>query len=180
MHLFHILQCIIQNKNVHIFVSNCALWEREHVHYGICEWGQLECLPHRPLARYAKLRVAHAPGMPGTFSPPQRFSDLDMNHGTCVTHVPWCMPGSIFSGFLWSWWRGKRSRNSRRMRNPQFYVSGKRSMTYKHKSRSFETSRNLRIRRLFVGASIVMAISRIRTPYTLKYLFSNLRFLAIF
>ena len=25
-------------------------------------------------------------------------------------------------------WRGKRSRNSRRMRNPQFYVSGKRPM----------------------------------------------------
>ena len=22
-------------------------------------------------------------------------SDLDMNHGTCVTHVPWCMSGSL-------------------------------------------------------------------------------------
>ena len=43
-----------------------------------------------------------------------------------VTHVPWCMPGSLTSGFLWSWWRRKRSRHSRRMRNPQFYVSGKR------------------------------------------------------
>ena len=27
-------------------------------------------------------------------------------------------------------WRGKRSRHSRRMRNPQFYVSGKRPMLY--------------------------------------------------
>ena len=27
-------------------------------------------LGHGPLARYVKLRVAHAPGMPGTFSPP--------------------------------------------------------------------------------------------------------------
>ena len=36
-------------------------------------------------------------------------------------HVPWCMPGSLTSGFLWSRWRGKRSRHSRRMRNPQFY-----------------------------------------------------------
>ena len=26
---------------------------------------------HGPLTRYKKLRVAHAPGMPGTFSPPQ-------------------------------------------------------------------------------------------------------------
>ena len=25
---------------------------------------------HWPLTRYVKLRVAHAPGMPGTFSPP--------------------------------------------------------------------------------------------------------------
>ena len=79
-----------------------------------------------PLARYAKLRVAHAPGMPGTFSPPLRVSDPDMHHGTCVTHVPWCMPWSLTSSFLWNQWRGKRSQHSRRMRHPQFYVSGKR------------------------------------------------------
>ena len=24
------------------------------------------------------------------------------HHGTCVTHVPWCMPGSLTCGFLWS------------------------------------------------------------------------------
>ena len=47
---------------------------------------------HGPLARCVKLRVAHAPGMPGTRSPPPRVSDTDMHHGTCVTHVPWCMP----------------------------------------------------------------------------------------
>ena len=60
------------------------------------------------------------------FPPPPRFSDPDMHHGTCVTHVPWCMPGSLTSGFLWSRWRGKRSRHSRRMRNPRFCISGKR------------------------------------------------------
>ena len=81
-----------------------------------------------PLTRYAKLRVAHAPGMPGTFSPPPLFSDPDKHHGTCLTHVPWCMPGSLSSGFLWSRRRGKRSWHSRRMRNPQFCVSDKRSM----------------------------------------------------
>ena len=28
-------------------------------------------------------------------------NDPDMHHGTCVTHVPWCMPGSlIFSKLL--------------------------------------------------------------------------------
>ena len=62
--------------------------------------------------------------LPGTFYPPPRVSDPDMHHGTCATHVPWCMPGSLNSGFLLSRWRVKRSRHSRRMHNPQFYVSG--------------------------------------------------------
>ena len=81
-----------------------------------------------PLARYVKLRVAHAPGMPGTFSSPPRVNDPGMHHGTCVTHVPWCMPGSLTSSFIWSRWWGKRSRHSWRMRNPQFFASGKRPM----------------------------------------------------
>ena len=81
---------------------------------------------HGPLTRYVKLRVAHAPRMAGTFYPPPQVSASVMHYGTCVIHVPWCMPGSLTSGFLWGWWRGKRSRHSRRMRNPQFYVSGKR------------------------------------------------------
>ena len=75
-----------------------------------------------------KLWVAHAPGMPGTFYPPSRVSDPDMHHGTCVTHVPWCMPVSLTSGFFWSRWRGKCCRRYRLMRNQQFYISGKRPM----------------------------------------------------
>ena len=50
-------------------------------------------------------------------------SDPGMHHGTCVTHVPWCMSGSLTRGG-----RGKRSQHYRRMRNPQFNVSGKRPM----------------------------------------------------
>ena len=88
----------------------------------------LKYCSHGPLARYVKLWVAHAPGMLGTFSPPPRVSDPDRHHGTCVTHAPWCVPGSLISGFLWSRWRGKRSRHSRHMRNPQFCVSSKRPM----------------------------------------------------
>ena len=90
--------------------------------------------PHGPLARYAKLRVVHTPGMPGTFSPRPRVSDPDMHHGTCVTHVPWCMLGSLTSGFPLKSMAGKRSRHSRRMRNPQFYVSGKRPMVVRAQS----------------------------------------------
>ena len=55
---------------------------------------------HGPLTRYVHLWVAHAPGMPGTFSRHRLErkpldSDPGMHHGTCVTHVPWCMPGSL-------------------------------------------------------------------------------------
>ena len=99
-------------------------------HYrGYCMYTLSFCSSHGPLTRYAKLRVAHAPGMAGTFSPPPRVSDPVMHHGTCVTHMPWCMPASLTSGFLWSRWRGKRARHSRRMRNPQRYVSGMRPIT---------------------------------------------------
>ena len=78
------------------------------------------------LARNAKLGVAHAPGMPGAFSSPLRVSDPNMHHDTPVTHVPWCMLGSLISGFLWIRWREKCSWHSRRMCNPQVCVSGKR------------------------------------------------------
>ena len=88
---------------------------------GFGEW-------HGTLTSYIKLWVALAPGMLRKFSPPSRISDPDMHHGTYVTHVPWCMPGSLTGGFIWSQWRRKRSRHSRCMHNPQFYVSGKRPM----------------------------------------------------
>ena len=90
--------------------------------------GKISMLVNGPLTRYVKSRIAQAPGMPGTFSPPPRVSDPDMRHGTCVTHVPWCMPGTLTSGFLSSRRRGKRSRHSRCMLNLQFYVLGKRPM----------------------------------------------------
>ena len=41
-------------------------------------------------------------------------SDTGMHHDTYVTHVSWCMSGSLNLG------GGKRSLHSRRMRNPQF------------------------------------------------------------
>ena len=79
-----------------------------------------------------KIAGVHAPGKPGKFSPPPRVSDPGMHHGMCVTHVPWCMPGSLTNDFLWSRRRGKRSRHSRRMRKPRFYVSGKRPIVSQH------------------------------------------------
>ena len=87
-----------------------------------------QCVNHGPLTRYVKSRVAHAPGIPGTFSPPPQVNDPDMHHGACVTHVPWCMLVLLTRGFLWRRWWGKRSQDSWRIRNAQFYVSDKRPM----------------------------------------------------
>ena len=53
-----------------------------------------------------KIAGTHAPGMPETFFLPPRVSDPDMHDGTCVTHVPSCMTGSLTSSFLWSRLRG--------------------------------------------------------------------------
>ena len=72
-------------------------------------------------------------GNAGNVFPAPQIRDPDMHHGTCVTHVPWCMLESLNCVFLWSWWRGKRSRHSRRMRNPQFYVSDKRPLHWVYK-----------------------------------------------
>ena len=128
-----------------------------------------------PLTRYVKLRVAHAPWMPGTISPSPWFSDPDMHHGTCVTPVPWCMPGSLTSGFLWKRWQGKLSRHSRRMRNPQFYVSGKRPMG---RRQAIWTVRDKRIcvcvcrkytRSAIPNVSLWLGIGRMR-PYNLESL----------
>ena len=79
-----------------------------------------------PLARYVKMWVAHASGMPGTFSLPPtsnettswrpRHASRHVRHARAVMHV----------GLAYSQWQRKRSRHSRRMRNPRFYLSGKR------------------------------------------------------
>ena len=58
--------------------------------YSVCE----------PFVRKVKFGVEHALWIPGTFSPPLRVSDPDKHHGTCVTHLLWCMPESLTSGFL--------------------------------------------------------------------------------
>ena len=41
MHLFHISECSIQNRNVHISVLSGAFWDMKQVHSGICELDQL-------------------------------------------------------------------------------------------------------------------------------------------
>ena len=91
-----------------------------------------KCSKHQTVYTLASCQIRKiagctCPGNARNVFPPSQVSDPNVHHVACVTHVPWCMPGS-FSGFLWSRWREKRSRHSRRLRNPQVYVSGKRPM----------------------------------------------------
>ena len=53
-----------------------------------------------------------------SFQRKKLVNDPGMHHGTCVSHVPWCMSGSLSPR-----WRGKRSRRPRRTQNPLFHVS---------------------------------------------------------
>ena len=105
---------------------NILSWNIEGFHcVDVYRW---QSYYHGPLTRYVHLWVAHASGMPGTFSPPpiskiiasqrSRHASRHVRHACAVMHVGIANPR----------WRGKRSRHSRRMRNPQFYVSGKRPM----------------------------------------------------
>ena len=83
---------------------------------------------HGPLTRYVKLQVAHAPGMPGTFSPAADFKE------NRLLAIPACITASA----------SRTCRDACRDRlhavtgktfpafpahaHPQFYVSGKRPM----------------------------------------------------
>ena len=133
--------------------------------------GNNKVIDHGPLARCVKLWGAHAPGIPVTLSLPPRVCDPDIHHGTCVAHVPCCMPGSLTSGFLWSRWRGKRSRHSRRMRNPQFYVSDKR-LIVRHTA-TFDARHVFQEISMIIGDSGIL-IGHIASPTTATEISWNL------
>ena len=84
-----------------VYMCSVQIWSKPNHSFSFNKLSHL-ISSHGLLAWYVKLRVAHAPWIPGTFSPPPRVNDPDMHHGTCMTHVPWCMPGSLTSGFLLS------------------------------------------------------------------------------
>ena len=82
--------------------------------------------PHGPLTRYVKLQVAHAPGMPGTFSPAADFKgNRKLAIPVCITARAWrtcrdacrdrspAVTGKMFPAFP-------------AHAHPQFCVSGKR------------------------------------------------------
>ena len=71
------------------------------------------------LARYLQLRLYMHRECRERFPRHRALVITTCNHGTCVT----CRDACLTNGALWSWWQGERSRHSRRMRNPQFFLN---------------------------------------------------------
>ena len=96
------LLCLSAHINIFVFIKQWRLiytWESHFIMH-VVAIPMLYTYVSWASCQIRKIAGAHAPGMPGTFSPPSQVSDPDMHHGTCVTHVPWCMPGLLTSGFL--------------------------------------------------------------------------------
>ena len=68
--------------------ENVSIWWRHHKMWLCCEI----CNFH---AYFGDWCLQHFPR-----------NHPDIHHDTYVTHVPWCMLGSLTSGFRWSRWRG--------------------------------------------------------------------------
>ena len=94
----------------------------------------LECLCNHIYMAWASYQIRNIAGCAcagnaGNVFPRRRLqrkplvSDIGMRHGTCVTHVPWCMSGSLVSG------GGKTFPAFPAHAHPQFSVSDKRPMT---------------------------------------------------
>ena len=123
---YNAYMCSSQTIKMQILVmASCRQITR---HYTSRCWSN-SMTPYGPLTRYVKLRVAHAPGMPRTFLPTpnsketaswrSRHASRHVRDARAVMHVGIANPR----------WLGKRSRHSRRMRNPQ-YIFGNRPMAW--------------------------------------------------
>ena len=64
----------------------------------------------------------------GNVLPTAWVNDPDMHHGTCVTHVPWCMSGSLTNGFLLKSVAGKKFSAFPSHAQPSILLTGKRPM----------------------------------------------------
>ena len=71
-----------------------------HLPRPICSQLRIEIHIHEPLTRYIELQVEPAPGTvyPRQLQRKPLASEPGMHHGTCVTHLPWCLSGSLTCG----------------------------------------------------------------------------------
>ena len=91
------------------------------------------------------MRVAHASGMPGTFSPPPTSKESASHRSQHASRYVRDARTVIHAGIAYPRCRGKRSLHSRRMCNRQFYVSGKGPMIHWIKQDKTELSTQVKI-----------------------------------
>ena len=108
-----------------------------------CQFVQIQCVnsarrhiiyiylvaEHGPLTRYVKLQVAHAPGMPGTFSPAADFKgNRQLAIPACITARAWRTCRDACQDRLPAA-TGKMFQAFPAHAHPQFCVSGKRPIS---------------------------------------------------
>ena len=75
-----------------------------HLHWSTTKHMKWEFRAQWASYQIRKIAGCACAGNAGNVFPRRRFrrkplvSDPGMHHGTCVTHVPWCMPGSLTCG----------------------------------------------------------------------------------
>ena len=97
----HIQYCYFENSKIY----HSELERYRSVPYS-CSWFASMSYDDLSWAPYQirKIACCTCPGNAGNIFPTRRLqrkplvSDPGMHHGTCVTHVPWCMSGSVTCG----------------------------------------------------------------------------------
>ena len=117
------LVCSMQNKIHTTACESRLLWNLAAL-VGLRSWPVQFKRCHEPLTRYAKLWVVHALGMPGTLSPPPSAKETASQRSRHASRHVRDARTVMNAGIANPRWRRQRSRHFRRMRNPQFCVSG--------------------------------------------------------
>ena len=116
----------------------------------ICVTSRKRHGPRTTMYEIHKIAGCACTGNAGNVSPATDVKDPGMHHGTCVTPS---------RGIANPPWRGKHSRHSRRKRNPQFYVSGKRPMGNRTDRRAHQAQAVVAAAVAAVVAVVVVVVS---------------------
>ena len=91
---------------IHLRAITCPYFRSTHIRYDVLvtQLGWYNVCQAWASYQIRKIAGCACAGNAGNVFPSRRFqrkplvSDPGMHHGTCVTHVPWCMSGSLTCG----------------------------------------------------------------------------------
>ena len=97
----HLTQCLqwLCSVNLDNKETVSSIWHGSIPLFDVVTRGSLWCRSHGPLTRYVKLCQECRERLPRhRLQRKPVVSNPGMHHGTCVTHVPWCMSESLTRG----------------------------------------------------------------------------------